>query len=140
MIFIFLMKLYSGDHIYLIHLYGYKTNRSIVMNYIIKLSQFALLFIAFSYAIDSVTAQKIVPDNIAFSEATKGGDNGQVIRITTLDATGPGSLREAIRTKGPRIVVFEVGGIIDLKKSRLDCQNHRYLRPLTRQAPAVISD
>ena len=114
------MKLYSGDHIYLIHLYGYETYRSMVMNYIIKLSQFALLFISFICAIDSVTAQKIVPDNIAFGKATKGGINGKVIRIATLDASGPGSLREAIKTNGPRIVVFEVGGIIDLKKSRLE--------------------
>ena len=28
--------------------------------------------------------------------------------------TGPGSFREAIETKGPRIVVFEVGGLIDM--------------------------
>ncbi|WP_407353695.1 polysaccharide lyase family 1 protein [Luteimonas sp. R10] len=45
---------------------------------------------------------------------TPGGRGGQILRVTTLDAEGPGSLAEALRTKGPRIVVFEVGGVIDL--------------------------
>ena len=45
---------------------------------------------------------------------TPGGRGGKIIRVTTLAAEGPGSLREALDTKGPRIVVFEVGGVIDL--------------------------
>jgi len=45
---------------------------------------------------------------------TPGGRGGKIIRVTTLAATGPGSLREALDAKGPRIVVFEVGGVIDL--------------------------
>ena len=40
--------------------------------------------------------------------------------MTTLAASGPGSLREALATPGPRIVVFEVGGVVDLDKARLD--------------------
>ncbi|WP_433936636.1 polysaccharide lyase family 1 protein [Sorangium cellulosum] len=47
-------------------------------------------------------------------------DVGAVIKVTTLDADGPGSLREAVETPGRRIIVFEVGGIIDLDKTRLD--------------------
>ena len=43
-----------------------------------------------------------------------GGRGGRVIRVTTLSAEGPGSLTEAVKAKGPRIVVFEVGGVIDL--------------------------
>src|SRR6266850_6652991 len=37
-----------------------------------------------------------------------------VLRVTNLDAAGPGSLRHALDTPGPRLVVFEVGGVIDL--------------------------
>jgi hypothetical protein len=37
-----------------------------------------------------------------------------VIRVTTLKADGPGSFLEALNAKGPRIVVFEVGGVIDM--------------------------
>ncbi|MFG6428807.1 pectate lyase family protein [Roseateles sp. LYH14W] len=45
---------------------------------------------------------------------TTGGQGGKVIRVTTLAAEGPGSLKAALDTPGPRIVVFEVGGVIDM--------------------------
>lgn len=37
-----------------------------------------------------------------------------MIRVTSLDNSGPGSLRAALEAEGPRTVLFEVGGIIDL--------------------------
>jgi hypothetical protein len=43
-----------------------------------------------------------------------------VLKVTTLAASGPGSLREALSTPGPRVIVFEVGGVIDLEKARLE--------------------
>jgi len=45
---------------------------------------------------------------------TPGGRGGRILRVTTLAAEGPGSLGEAIDAHGPRIIVFEVGGVIDL--------------------------
>jgi hypothetical protein len=45
---------------------------------------------------------------------TVGGRGGPIVRVTTLALDGPGSFMEAVRTKGPRIIVFEVGGVIDL--------------------------
>jgi len=45
---------------------------------------------------------------------TPGGRGGRIIRVTTLASEGPGSFLEAVNAKGPRIVVFEVGGVIDL--------------------------
>jgi len=45
---------------------------------------------------------------------TPGGRGGQILRVTTLAGDGPGSFRAAVEAKGPRIVVFEVGGVIDL--------------------------
>ena len=50
----------------------------------------------------------------------RGGKGGRIIRVTTLAKDGPGSLAEALAAKGPRIVVFEVGGAIDLARSTLD--------------------
>jgi len=86
-----------------------------------RLIQIGILFIGiFCILIEIAIAQKSIPDNIAFGNPTQGGLNGKVIRVTTLNSEGPGSLREAIETKGPRIVVFEVGGVIDLGKRGLE--------------------
>jgi hypothetical protein len=55
------------------------------------------------------------PGAVGFGIHTSAGRGGKVLRVTNLDHEGPGSLREALAATGPRIVVFEVGGIIDLK-------------------------
>jgi len=44
---------------------------------------------------------------------TLGGRGGQVIKVTNLNTSGPGSLAAACATAGPRIVVFEVSGVIN---------------------------
>lgn len=48
------------------------------------------------------------------NEITRGGQGGEVVRVTSLASSGPGTLREALSRQGPRIIVFEVGGVIDL--------------------------
>jgi hypothetical protein len=45
-----------------------------------------------------------------------GGRGGSVLVVTSLNDRGPGSFREACETGGPRIVVFNVAGIIRLKE------------------------
>jgi pectate lyase len=59
-------------------------------------------------------AAKAFPGADGWAAATPGGRGGKIIRVTTLAPEGPGSFREAVDAKGPRIIVFEVGGVIDL--------------------------
>jgi len=45
---------------------------------------------------------------------TPGGRGGDIVRVTTLASDGPGSFAAAVQASGRRVVVFEVGGVIDL--------------------------
>jgi hypothetical protein len=67
-----------------------------------------------------------------------GAQRPALIRVTTLDAEGPGSLKAALDAKGPRLVVFEVGGVIDLNKTTLVIREpHLTLAGETAPAPGI---
>jgi hypothetical protein len=55
-----------------------------------------------------------VPYEGGFLVETRGGLDGRIIRVTNLDSHGPGSLRAALDHPGPRVIIFDVGGVIDL--------------------------
>jgi hypothetical protein len=66
---------------------------------------------------------------------TKGGQGGRINKVTQLGAAGPGSLHEALQAEGPRIVVFEVGGVIDMQGQKLAIKNP-YLTIAGQTAPS----
>jgi pectate lyase len=55
------------------------------------------------------------PGAEGFGAKATGGRGGQVLRVTTLSASGAvtGSLQWALNQPGPRIIVFRVSGVID---------------------------
>ncbi len=55
------------------------------------------------------------PGADGFGAFTVGGRGGRVLRVTTLADSGPGSLRAAVEARGPRTVIFDIGGTIALQ-------------------------
>jgi hypothetical protein len=84
----------------------------------LAVSVLAWIAAASSAAADSRTVPAF-PGAQGFGAYTPGGRGGKILRVTTLNSKGPGSFVEALQTKGPRIIVFEVGGVIDLEGKSL---------------------
>ena len=77
----------------------------------------AITMVAVSLGAHPAAAQALMP---AFPGAegagrfAQGGRGGQVLRVSHLGDSGPGSLRAAVEAAGPRTVVFDIGGVIRL--------------------------
>src|SRR5690606_24360488 len=91
-----------------------------------------------AFAREAATAQTAFPGAQGWAADTAGGRGGQIIRVTTLATEGPGSFAEAVNTPGPRIVVFEVGGVIDLGVKTLRItEPHLTIAGQTAPAPGI---
>lgn len=58
------------------------------------------------------------PGAEGFGRYARGGRGGEIISVTTLADSGPGSLRACIDAEGPRVCVFRVGGVIRFTTKR----------------------
>ncbi|WP_430816199.1 pectate lyase [Carboxylicivirga sp. RSCT41] len=69
----------------------------------------------------SVCSQNMFPGAEGFGSHSRGAYAGeqlpQIIKVTNLNDGGPGSLRAAVNRQYPRIIVFEVSGVIELSRT-----------------------
>jgi hypothetical protein len=56
-------------------------------------------------------------------QVTDGGRGGKIVRVSSLESEGPGTLRAALSMEGARIVVFDVAGAIDLGGDNIRIDN-----------------
>lgn len=67
----------------------------------------------------SAQAQQLAfPEAEGYAAYATGGRGGTVVHVTNLNASGAGSLADAVSQSG-RIVVFDVGGVIDITNSSI---------------------
>ncbi|MBI5721836.1 MAG: pectate lyase [Burkholderiales bacterium] len=71
------------------------------------------------FAADDAEVNRHTFDVRGWAARTRGGRGGRLLRVTTLAAAGPGSLREALESEGARVIVFEVGGVVDMAGATL---------------------
>jgi pectate lyase len=77
-------------------------------------------------------------DSQGWATGTVGGQGGRIIRVTHLGESGPGSYREAVEAQGPRIVVFEVGGVIDMGGKNITIKSpHLTIAGQTAPSPGI---
>ena len=68
--------------------------------------------------VQSAAALPVFPGAVGFGTNTAAGRGGAIVRVTNLNDTGAGSLRDAVKNAAygsPRVVIFDVSGIIHLQ-------------------------
>ncbi|WP_339751680.1 Ig-like domain-containing protein [uncultured Winogradskyella sp.] len=81
-----------------------------------------LLFTLFS-TINSNAQIPAFPGAEGYGKYTVGGRGGAIYEVTNLNDSGPGSFREACEASGARVVIFKVGGRINLTGPTIKISN-----------------
>jgi hypothetical protein len=66
--------------------------------------------------ITNIYAVSVIPGEKGFGMETPAGRGGEIYKVTNLNPSGSGSLKECIDSNGPRYCIFEVSGTIQLKE------------------------
>jgi|KBSMisStaDraftv2_1062788.scaffolds.fasta_scaffold38549_2 pectate lyase len=86
----------------------------------------------------SVQALPVIPGAAGYGMDTKAGRGGAVYRVTTLGASGAGSLKACIDATGPRTCVFEVSGVIRLTSDLIIRNDQIRIAGQTAPSPGIM--
>ena len=100
-------------------------------------SRFAALGLALSSALYSAEPawkwQEVLVPDIGLDL-----DTAKVLKVTSLAPRGKGSLHEALTTKGPRLIVFEIAGVIELDRKSIEIHEPDvYIAGQTAPSPGI---
>ncbi|MFA5516252.1 MAG: hypothetical protein WDA20_08190 [Desulfuromonadales bacterium] len=80
----------------------------------------------------------VLPNAQGFGIFTPAGRGGRVLRVVNLKDSGLGSLRSAVEANGPRTIIFEVSGRIDLKSKLIVEKPYVTIAGQTAPAPGIM--
>ncbi|MBL8026366.1 MAG: T9SS type A sorting domain-containing protein [Fibrobacteres bacterium] len=85
----------------------------------------------------SISAVPAFPGCEGWGKNSIGGRGGQIIHVTNLKNSGTGSLRTAVAVSGPKIIVFDTAGVINLGNQPLTLNSNTTIAGQT--APGGIT-
>jgi putative flippase GtrA len=80
---------------------------------------------------------KVFPGAQGYGVTTPAGRGGEIIHVTNLNDSGTGSFRAAVEASGPRIVVFDISGTIELQSDITISEPYITIAGQTAPAPGI---